>query len=113
MRYKIRCPHCAHAFIVEAPSLGRLRFRCPNCGKTLSCRIDVNTPQYGGPAGFVSASLSQQQKQDERRRRERKPLSRNANLALFFTVSILFIVLVVVGFYVAYYLYSLLPAGLE
>lgn len=43
MRYNIKCDECGKTFLAESQTFGKVKYRCPYCGKILTCRIDSMT----------------------------------------------------------------------
>lgn len=43
MRYTIKCDECGKTFLAESQTFGKVKYRCPYCGKILTCRIDAMT----------------------------------------------------------------------
>lgn len=43
MKYSVKCNHCDNTFVAEADGYGRYKYRCPYCGKVLTCQFDEPT----------------------------------------------------------------------
>lgn len=43
MRYNIKCDECGKTFLAESQTFGKVKYRCPYCGKILTCKIDSMT----------------------------------------------------------------------
>ena len=37
MRYTVKCNECGRDFVAEAENYGTMKYRCPYCGKVLTC----------------------------------------------------------------------------
>ena len=89
MQYKIRCNRCGKVFTIESQYTGKVKCHCPQCSSELVCQVGETSADHVSFRQHVQSMSSQLNSYQQKHS--------YGDLVIFFSFSVLFILLVIVG----------------